>query len=412
MTTENQTESQTTSFLDMSDEDMMKVNPALFQVEVAASTAAEVLDAETTNTETSTDGEGEGESATDTGTDGTDGAAEGEGEGSAGAEGSAEAEDKGQTTEVTDETAAEGQANEGKAKAAVSDPAKTEATAEVAEPVDYKAIVDKLFSPIKANGREIKVENIDDAISLMQMGLNYNKKMAAIKPNLRLMKMLETNGLLDEAKLGFLIDLDKKNPEAINKLVKDSGIDPLDMSATKAGEYKPGNHSVDEQALELDTVLSELEDSPGYGRTLNVVSKVWDGASKAAVAAKPELLKVINSHVESGIYDMITTVIERERTFGRLKGMSDIEAYRQVGDAMQERGEFAKLGSQQQTQTPNATVVVPPKPKQVDEGKVKDQKRAASSTKTTVPSAAAKTDFSPLGMSDDEFMKQSNSKYL
>lgn len=408
MTTENQNEGQSSGFLDMSDEDMMKVDPASFQVAVAASTTAEVLDNETTNTETSTDDEVNDESTTNTNA-GTAAEDEGKGEeqGSAGAEGST-----GTTAEVTDETGTEGKTDESKANAEVSDPAKTEATAEVTAPVDYKAIVDKLFSPIKANGREIKVENIDDAISLMQMGLNYNKKMAAIKPNLRLMKMLETHGLLDEGKLSYLIDLEKKNPEAINKLIKDSGMDPLDLSAEKANEYKPGTYGVDEQTLELDTVLSELEDSPGYGRTLTVVSKEWDGTSKAAIVAKPELLKLINSHVETGIYDMIATAVERERTFGRLKGLSDIEAYRQVGDAMDARGEFNKLFPEQQKETPNVPVIVQPKPKQVDDGKVKDQKRAASSTRTTVPSAAPNADFSPLGLSDEEFMKQMNSKYL
>lgn len=291
--------------------------------------------------------------------------------------------------------------------AAVSDPAKTQATAEVAAPVDYKAAYERLTAPFKANGRDIQVANVDDAIALMQMGANYNKKMAAFKPNLKLLKMLETNGLLSEEKIGYMIDLEKKNPEAINKLVKDSGIDPLDMSAEKAGEYKPGNHTVDERELELDAVLDELASSPTYDRTLKVVSTQWDKASKSTIADAPSILKVIDAHMGNGIYDLITKEMENERTFGRLQGLTDLEAYRQVGDSIHARGGFAHLGHQKQaTNTPAEPVIVQPKPKPaVDDAKLREQRRAASSTKTTVATASVKADFNPLNLPDEEFGK-------
>ena len=57
--------------------------------------------------------------------------------------------------------------------------------------LDYKAEYEKLLKPFKANGRDIQVGSVDDAIALMQMGANYNKKMAALKPNMKLLKMLE-----------------------------------------------------------------------------------------------------------------------------------------------------------------------------------------------------------------------------
>jgi hypothetical protein len=158
--------------------------------------------------------------------------------------------------------------------------------------VDYKAEYEKLLTPFKANGREMQVTNVDDAVQLMKMGANYNKKMAALKPNLKLMKLLENNGLLDEGKLSFLIDLDKKNPDAINKLVKDSGIDPLDITADKASGYKPSTYTVDDREIELDTVLEDIQDTPSYNRTLEIVSTKWDGASKQLIGKTPQLLKV------------------------------------------------------------------------------------------------------------------------
>lgn len=276
--------------------------------------------------------------------------------------------------------------------------------------VDYKAQLDRLLTPFKANGRDIAVKNVDDAISLMQMGANYNKKMAALKPNLKLMKMLENNGLLSEEKIGFLIDLEKKNPEAINKLVKDSGLDPLDLNADKAGDYTPNTYAVDDREMELDAVLDELQSTPSYNQTLNIVSNKWDGASKQVIANSPQLLKVINSHVQSGIYDLISKEIESERVFGRLNGLSDIEAYRQVGDAIQARGGFNQV-AQQPAEIAPTPVIVTPKPKQEDDDKLREKKRAASSSKPAA-AAPAKEEYNPLALSDDAFSKLINDKYL
>ena len=280
----------------------------------------------------------------------------------------------------------------------------------VEQPVDYEAAYKQLTAPFKANGREIQVQSVEDAVALMQMGANYNKKMAALKPNLKLMKLLENNGLLNEEKLSFLIDLEKKNPEAIGKLIKDSGVDPLDLDASKAGDYKPPRHTVDDRELELDEVLDEIQETPSYTRTLDVVSNQWDGASKNVIANSPQVLKIINSHVESGIFDLIVKEVEREKMFGRLSGLSDIEAYRQVGDVIQARGGFDHLAPQGQQIQPKPAVVQP-KPKMGDEGKRRD-KRLAAGTSQPAASSKSNSEFNPLALSDDEFSKVVNQRFL
>lgn len=275
--------------------------------------------------------------------------------------------------------------------------------------IDYKAEYSKIFAPFKANGKEIAVTNAEDAISLMQMGANYNKKMAALKPNLKLMKLLENSGLLNEEKISYLIDLEKKNPDAISKLVKDSGLDPMDLDAEKASGYKPNTYTVDDREMELDAVLEDIQATPSYSRTLDIVSTKWDGASKQVIAGSPQLLRVINDHVQSGIYDTIVKEVERERMFGRLNGLSDIEAYRQVGDAIQSRGGFAPVNKGQQTPAP--VVVAPPKPSKADEDKLREKRRAASSTKPAGASQAVQ-DYNPLSLSDDAFSKLVNNAYI
>lgn len=277
--------------------------------------------------------------------------------------------------------------------------------------IDYKAEYEKLTGSFKANGKDMQVGNVDEALTMMKMGANYVKKMTALKPSLKVLKMLETNGLLDEDRLNFLIDIHKNDPAAINKLIADSKIDPLDLSSDKADSYKPGNHSVSDSEMALDEVLQELQGSEHLPRTLELVSRVWDKASKDHVIDQPQIMKVIEGHMSNGIYDIISTRVERERILGRLNNVSDLEAYRQVGDAIQAEGGFnhlnpaVKSATQVQSTPAAGTVIKPPAPK-VDAAKLNEQRRAAGVTKAggqgkTVYAA----DFNPLALSDEDFAK-------
>ncbi len=278
---------------------------------------------------------------------------------------------------------------------------------EESETIDYKAEYERLLQPFKANGRQISVKSVDDAISLMQMGANYNKRMASLKPNLKIIKLLENNQLLDENKLSYLIDLDKKDPIAINKLIKESGIDPADLDIEKASEYTPKSHNITDSEIDLDTVLDEIQDTPTYNRTINIVSKQWDTVSKQAIANQPQILKLINEHIESGIYDIINDEIENERVLGRLSGVSDIEAYKSIGERIQSRGGFDHLSKPQSKSNDPAPVVVEPKPKANDDPVVKDKRKAAGSVPATAPAAVNVPNKNPLSLSDDEFLKLS-----
>lgn len=375
MTDQTTQEAANESYLNMSDEEMSKIDPSTLDVPVQAEEVIESAD------------DAPAQEAIDT-------------------------EDAEETEEVTEAAAKESsdkQENK-ESDSGESDTTPVQTSTPKVDEIDYKAEYTRLFAPFKANGKEIAISNADDAISLMQMGANYNKKMAALKPNLKLLKLLENNNLLSEEKIGFLIDLEKKNPDAINKLIKDSGLDPMDLDAEKASGYKPNTYTVDDREMELDTVLDEIQSTPSYNRTLEIVSTKWDGPSKQVIAGSPQLLKVINDHVQTGIYDTIIKEVERERMFGRLNGLSDIDAYKAIGDAINARGGFNHLGNQGQ-ETPPKPVVVTPKPKQVDEDKLKEKRRAASSTKPASSNVTSK-DFNPLALSDEEFSKLVNKQFL
>lgn len=393
------------NILDMPDDELAKIDPSAFENTEQSQDADENQDAN--DTEETTDDNVGSDSTTDEETQGADQDSE-VGSGDEGAE------DPNESVEDQAATGAQEKSTD-TAGASSKDTQKPEVAAQDESAIDYKKEYEKLLAPFVANGKEIKVNNVADAVSLMQMGANYNKKMAALKPNLKLLKLLESNGLLSEERVGFLIDLEKKNPDAINKLIKESGIDPMDLDAEKADDYKPTVRTVDDKELELDAVLEEIQDTPSYSKTIQVVGKEWDAASKQTVANSPSILKIINSHMQSGVYDVIQEEMERERMFGRLQGLSDIEAYRQVGDAIQARNGFAHLnvnanGQGQQTSTNPR--VVQPKPKNGNEEKLKEKRRAASTAKPTGSNPKAAGDFNPLALSDEEFSKLVKSNFL
>jgi hypothetical protein len=278
-----------------------------------------------------------------------------------------------------------------------------EITDEVVEPESRDQLAE-LFAPFTANGKEIKVDNIEDARKLMQMGAGFNKKMSALKPHLKLIKMLQNNDLLDESKLNHLIDISKKNPDAIGKLLADSDIDPLNLNASN--EYTPNTYSVSDKEIELDNVLGELKDSPHYSKTLDVIVNKWDAASKELLISNPGNIELIHEQVANGIYDQVITVMERERALGRLTGLSDLEAYDRVGNLMHAQGLFAH-----QAGKPKATAEIKPTAPTADELKLKSRKLAASPTKATTPVKGI-ADFDPLKMTDAEIMAISLDKFL
>jgi hypothetical protein len=296
-------------------------------------------------------------------------------------------------------------------KGAEADPKSDEVADKPETPaVDYKAEYEKLMATFKANGRDFNIKSVDDARSLMQMGANYSKKMAALKPNLKLMKSLENAGLLSEDKISYMIDLMRNAPGAVNKLVKDHNIDPMEVDVEKAGEYQAGNHEVSDTELELDDVMEDLRESPKVQELITLVTKQLDRASKDEIQKQPGLLRTLDSQMNNGIYDVILKEMNEASILGRLSNVPFLQAYQQIGNEIQARGGFDHLfegSSPKQKETPPVRKVVePPKSVKSSDEALKEKRRAASSNRPVVstPSKPAK-EFDPLAMSDEEFLK-------
>lgn len=270
--------------------------------------------------------------------------------------------------------------------------------------IDFEAEYKKIMGGFKANGTEITPKSVDDLIRMAQMGVNYHDKMVGIKPARKALKTLENNGLLEDGKLDLLIDVSKGDPAAINKLLKEQGVDPLDINVKDEPNYIPGNNEVSDAELQLDTVLEDLESSPNGNKTLDLVTKQWDADSKKEVAMKPDIMKTINAHMDHGVFDTVQNEVRYRRSVGELVGVSDLEAYRQTGELLNSRGVFDTPATQQKE------AVKIPKQDSAKEAKRKADKKAAKTSKSS--KAVKRKQYNPLEMSDEDFEKNFDPKSI
>ena len=273
---------------------------------------------------------------------------------------------------------------------------------------DYKAFYDKLLAnPIRANGKDIQLRSPEEVERLIQMGLNYTKKMQSWQPRMRLVTMLENNGLLDEARLSHLIDISKGNPAAIQKLLVDSKFDPMGVDSDKAASYKPGNHHVSDSEMAFNAVLDEIQSSETGQGLITEVAKQWDEQSRQAVYRDPTILQVINEQKAIGLYGRITEEMDRLSALGHIpQGTPFLQAYKAVGEKLRDEG---RLNPEPQkpavSREPVATRASAPAPAVVNN----DRAKATSPTRSTSPTT--KTDStSYLDVPDEVFLKQMNGR--
>lgn len=305
---------------------------------------------------------------------------------------------------------------EDKPKAEGDEPKKEEEPVTPAsEEIDYKAGYEKLMAPFKANGKEISIDNPDDLRRLVQMGANYTQKLQALQPNLKMVKMLENNGLLDEGKLSYLIDLDKKDPNAIQKLLRDSGIDPMDIDTSVESDYKPGNHSVSDGEMVFQSTLETVASTESGQQLLVDINNTWDDASKDELFKEPGALALLQQQKESGVYDIIVNEVEKLRMLGELQGVSSVRAYQAVGNVLEQQGKLmpqqevvtpvtdpAPISEQPETakEQPARVVESRPAPRKVIDNN--DEKAKAAAPVKSAPKKV-KQDINPLNMSDEDF---------
>jgi hypothetical protein len=312
-------------------------------------------------------------------------------------------EEESEQGEVEDEAASSDESDEEESEE--SDDVDTKTTDEGA--ADAQSFYDMITAPMKANGKEINIKTPEEAKQLIQMGINYNSKMAALKPARQLIKTLEQNKMLDEESIGFAVDLLSGSKDAILKLMQDKGINPLELDTDEQSVYKPNTKLASSQAVEFDDVIESIKSSTHYDSTIDTV-QAWDEASQIQVSQDPRLIQLLNSQMENGVYSTVASELEKRRTLGddSLTGLSDLEAYVAVGRLLNQQGQLAVPTAQGKASTNQVGSKVQPKAGSRVSPKTQSKKKAAGLPRgKSAEKGTSLDDVNPLAMSDDDFDK-------
>ena len=235
-------------------------------------------------------------------------------------------------TESTSAPEEEQQEQEEISETAEEEESEESAEGEEAPSVDYKGFYDAVMAPFKANGNTVQLRSSEEVIKLMQMGANYTQKMQTLAPYRKKVQMLQKANLLDDEKLNYLIDLSQGNPEAVKKLIRDSKLDPMDLDIYGEQNYVPGNHTVSDAEMQLQTTLDELTSTPEGLQTVNL-AREWDQASLGEIGKDPSILATLHEQRLNGVYDLITKEMQHQKMLGNLPdNIPFLQAYKAVGD--------------------------------------------------------------------------------
>lgn len=264
-------------------------------------------------------------------------------------------------------------------------------TEEVKEEPNYKEIVQQIFTEFKANGKTIKPETPEDVKSLMQMGANYGKKMTTIKQYSKQIQSLEDAEINTLDKLNFLIDIYKGDREAVKQLLKDNNIDPYELVDLDEINYtNTGKNIATDDTIEFSMALNEVKQSEYFKDIYEVLENKWDNKSKSEILNNTKLLNGLKEEFELGRFNDIQAKVDRERQFGRLMDMTDLEAYSYIVTQ-----EVNRANQQQETKpVPKVTN------KDIDVNKASTQP-TQSNNKNNKPTKFSDSELA--SMSDEEF---------
>ena len=285
--------------------------------------------------------------------------------------------------------------------------------------------ISRLFQPFKASGKEFQVRNIDEAISLMQKGVDYTQKQQQLKPRLAEMKTLDQYGMLGD-NLNYAIDLFTGRPEAVAKLIRDKKLDvnQLMPSSNEFGEtqetttnYVPNNHKISEEQMQLSDVFDTLKANNSYDKVNTAVTK-FDEVSQREFVKDPNKLLALQEHINSGLYDAVMNEIDHQKTIGNpaLTGKTDFEVYTDMATTL-----LNYVAQQQQNQLQQQQVQTQPQynPQYQQQVQTQQQYQQIQNRKASVApnrgyagnTSNRVTDFDPLHMSDKELESLDLSKF-
>ena len=241
------------------------------------------------------------------------------------------------------------------------------------------------YRDLKVDGKMIPIKDLDELYMLASGGGNLTQKYQKLSKGKKSLSIMEEHGLT-EADLSLLIEARNGNKDALASLVKQSGIDSLDVTDEVDENYQPGEFIPSDESMNLKAVQDEISMDPEYATTQNVVNNLMDERSQQMLVQNPMYIKGLHMDIKSGAYQVTQAQAMKLRlSDGGVR--SDMEYYIAAAQEAQVNN--------QETSAPQT----PDKPTGSKRTGNKSSKRSAGSSTAKAPSAAT-----PLAedMTDEE----------
>lgn len=260
-----------------------------------------------------------------------------------------------------------------------------------------------LTAPLKAAGHEFTLEDPNQIRELVSKGLDYTRKMQQISHLRGIGEILREHDMLDPEKLAYAVDLANHKPEAIARLIKESGVDTYELGDDVADSYQATPANIEGKAKEVTVreIVEQYKDDENFNSVFNE-ARQWDNESQVTLVNNPEVLHLLAAHANNGVYKQVMAKVIQERA---ITGTTEpiLQHYNRVGQAMFATENDGGNAQAPQKQAPAKSERVVIKRKSVDEATRRKALAPTASTKTKTKSLKITSAADIYNMPEDEF---------
>ena len=251
--------------------------------------------------------------------------------------------------------------------------------------------------PVKIDGQEVPINSLDELYTLASAGGKFTKKMQALSKYQKAYMIMDKQGLTEQD-ISLLAEAKAGNKDAIATLIKEAGIDPLDLDDEPNEHYIPGAFIPSDTAVALEEVQKEISADPEYTITSNIVNNVLDERSQERMIENPNLIRGIHEDIKSGAFQYVMAEAEKLKLMDGAR-RPDLEYYimaaqRTAEPAVMPNANTPYSGSMQNQQASQQMTQKP--------AVSKSKRKAAGSSRSKVPPKTGPINWDEL--SDEELM--------
>ena len=198
---------------------------------------------------------------------------------------------------------------------------------------NYKEFYEQVaLAKFTANGKEVEgFKDPADLIRAQQMLHGYSDKMKVFKEYKPFLKALEERKLTTDAdKFNLAMSIVDGDPEAIKKVLKEKGIDPLELDLEDI-KYTEKNTLPSQAQLLIEDTYEQAENLGVGDKFTKVINKDWDIKSLQELVTNNAVRADLLQHLSDGTYDIVSNEIKKMELLdatGVLNGMTSIDKYR------------------------------------------------------------------------------------